>query len=363
MLETIREFAADLLAASGEGDRLGHRHTLYYLSLAERAAAGLYGPDTALWLDRLEREHDNLRAALRRCIDRRDARIGLRLGAALWSYWYVRGYVAEGRSNLALLLTLPGADTDPEARARALLGAGQLALTQADHAAARSALSESVALHRANGDARGLAEALLAAGFAARLEEDYAAADPLLHEALALGRGIGHTFVTAASLHHLGLMAVDVRGDLAQARSLLDESLTLYSALGLPRFVALLLLALGDLARAAGDTARARDFLARGLTMMRDVGEGLGLHGALDALAHLASVEGRTARAVRLAAAADRLRIAGGTRAWPVVERARARWLASARTSLGQVGFDGAWREGAALSPGEAVAVALDEGG
>jgi len=100
----------------------------YYLSFAGEAARGLYSPATAFWLDRLESDHANLRSALRWCIEREDAEKGLRLAAALWPFWYVRGHATEGRALLAGLLALPEAGTAASrTRAQALLGAGQLA--------------------------------------------------------------------------------------------------------------------------------------------------------------------------------------------------------------------------------------------
>ena len=101
MLETIREYGLERLAASGAEDELRQRHVDYYLSFAEEAARGLYSPATAFWLDRVESDHANLRTALRWCIERKDAERGLRLAAALWSFWYVRGYATEGRAMLA----------------------------------------------------------------------------------------------------------------------------------------------------------------------------------------------------------------------------------------------------------------------
>src|SRR5262249_9082223 len=141
----------------------------------------------------------------------------------------------------------------------------------------RASLDESTALYCALRDEWGTAEALLAAGFVARVQEEYAEARVLLEEALVRSRAAGHRFMTAASLHHLGMMAADARGDYATARSFLEESLARYRALGLQRFIALVLLSLGDVARAEGEGARARRLLLESLTTTVGAGDKLGI--------------------------------------------------------------------------------------
>jgi hypothetical protein len=222
-------------------------------------------------------------------------------------------------------------------------------------------LAESIQLYRSLDDERSTAAALLAAGFAARVQEDYPAARALLEESLTLAGASGHPFVMAAALHHLGMIAADADDDLVTADRLLNESLTRYRSLGLPRFIALLQLSLGDVAGAQQDYPRAQRLLADGLTGMRQVGEKLGIHGALDSLARLAARRGDWARAVTLAAAAEQLRRATGSRSWAVVERHRGEWLASARDRLDDGAFSAAWLRGEALTADQAVRYALDE--
>jgi predicted ATPase len=360
MLETVREYALEQLAESREEDELRKQHAIYVLALVEAGAHQFFSPAQGPWLDQLEQEHDNLRAALRWCIGQRNAEMGLRMTAALWTLWYVRGY-AEGRKYLSALLSLPESATVTAPRAGSLLGAGQLALWQGDYATARTFLEESLALYRAVGDERGTAEALLADGFVARVQEDYRAARALLKEGLKLSRAIGHLFVTAASLHHLGMMAVDAEEDYPAARSFLEESLATYHTLGLPRFIGLVLLSLGDVVRAEGDYHRAGVLFREGLTKMIEVREKLAIASALDNFAHLALDEGHAERAAQLVSAAARLRHGSGTREWPVVERSRARWLGVAREMLGDEAFRTAWTEGQGMTPEQAIALALDE--
>jgi predicted ATPase/transcriptional regulator with XRE-family HTH domain len=359
MLDTVREYARERLDADGDADLVAERHSTHYLTLAEDVAGRVFGPHMASALDRLDNEHGNLTAALRRLTERPDAARAIRLAAALWPYWYVRGHATVGRAALAAALRLPAGGQVTPARARALLGSGQLALSQGDYAAARTCALDSATLWRTLTDARGLAEALLVAGFAARVAEDHAAAVRLLTDALETARVADHAFMTAAALHHLGLLAADADGDTETAGRLLHESLETYRGLGLSRFSALLLVALGDLATSRGDGELARRLQTESLQLMTQATERLGLHLAVDSVAHLALCEGDAERAVRLAGAAERLRALHGARDWPAVERRRAAWLAVAREALPAATFAAAWSEGQAMTHDEAVAAAL----
>jgi tetratricopeptide (TPR) repeat protein len=359
MLEAVREYALEALAAGGGEDELRQRHIDHFLAFAEEAASGFFGPGTATWLDRVSCDHANLRTALNWCIEHKDAERALRLAAALWFFWYVRGHATEGRQLLAAVLALPHAATVSQHRARALLGAGQLALTQGDHATAWASLQDSIAVHRSIGDPRGTAEALLGAGFAARLQERYDTATALLEEGLTLARATGHGFIAAACLHHLGMISGDVRRDNPAARHLLEESLSLYRALNFPRFIALVLGSLGGVAIADGQYDRANELLHQSLTGMMEVGENLGIPGTLDTFGELATTQGHAQQAVTLAAAAERLRTTTGTRPWPVARRTRTRWLASARQELDRSAYRAAWQQGQTMDREEAIAYAL----
>ncbi|MDQ3412689.1 MAG: protein kinase, partial [Chloroflexota bacterium] len=154
MLETLREFGLEQLEASGEATETRRAHAAWYLELAETAAPLLVGSAQALWLDRLELEHDNVRSALRWSIARDDTGIALRLGASLWRFWSIRGYLSEGRRWLEQVLDLSPAALSP-ARAAALVGAGTLAEYQGAYAAAAALHQAALALHRALGDRPG----------------------------------------------------------------------------------------------------------------------------------------------------------------------------------------------------------------
>ncbi|MDP8924600.1 MAG: tetratricopeptide repeat protein, partial [Chloroflexota bacterium] len=178
MLDTIREYGLEQLEASGDLDDARRRHAAYYLALTEDAEARLTGPDQARWLDRLDLEHDNLRAALQWCTEH-DTGSGLRLAATLWRFWYVRAYFTEGRDWLARLLPLPEARVRTATRALALNGAGNLAYNQGDYAAAEACHQESLEIRRELGDRRGIAGSLNNLGLIARDRGDFAGATDL----------------------------------------------------------------------------------------------------------------------------------------------------------------------------------------
>jgi predicted ATPase len=160
MLETIRSYALERLGQSGEEAATRQAHAAYFLALAEEAEAALTGAEQLDWLNRLDTEHDNLRAAVLWAQDHAEAETGLRLGAALWRFWIIRGHIDEGGTYLKRMLALPGEDVLPVARARALNGLGTLLHNRGDNYEARSCLEEGLALLRQQGDRRGTATVL-----------------------------------------------------------------------------------------------------------------------------------------------------------------------------------------------------------
>ncbi|MDQ3897163.1 MAG: helix-turn-helix domain-containing protein [Actinomycetota bacterium] len=357
LLETVREFALEELERAGELDALRQRHASFFARWAEEGAERFFGPAARDWLEEIENERGNVRAALESCIYRADAETGLRLAGGLWTFWYVRGD-AEGRRYLEALLKLP-VDVDSGIRATALLGAGQLALAQGDYAGAERHLAECVVRRRELGDERGTAEALLSAGFVARVSEDHDIARERLSGAIALAEQSDHRFIAAAALHHLGMMAADADHDYDTADALLRHSLTLYRSLGITRFTGVVLVTQAEVALARGDVPEARRVLRDALGAFVEVGERLAIPQALDSAAELALATGQPARAARLLAASARLRITSGIHTWPSVGRRSGRCIARARAALGGA-FATIWAEGQSMTPDAAIAEALD---
>lgn len=171
-LETVRQYARDRLLEADEAEAMRGRHLEFFVRLAEQAEPKLRGPEQIEWLDRLEREHDNLRAALAWSGAQGQVEAGLRLGGVLAGFWGVRGYGTEGREHLSGLLALPGAEAPTAARAWALHGAGELAGLQGDYGEAQVLFEESLAIQRKLKDKPGIASSLNFLGGVARAQGD-----------------------------------------------------------------------------------------------------------------------------------------------------------------------------------------------
>lgn len=292
MLETIREYALDRLTQTEEADALRARHADYYLTLAEQAEPKLVGATQAVWLDRLEEEQDNLRAALRWFVGMGLIDHGLRLAGALLRFWRGRGYITEGRAQMTELLASPGGQTRNASRAKALHAAGWAAREQGDYADARTLIEESLAIYRELGDARGIGWALVDLGFLTRYEGDYLAATSLLEESVRLLRQVDDTEGLAAALGNLGFVARD-EGDAALAEARLTESLALWRKLGDRVGFGWALTALGMVARAQGRSDVARAHLDESLAVWRELNDRQNTANVLSTLAQLACDEGQ----------------------------------------------------------------------
>src|SRR6266436_3119856 len=218
MLETIREYAREKLEASGEEALTKRAHAAYCLVLVEEEVTEQSGAEGAEWLERFGFEHDNFRAALDWLTETGDADWGLRLGNALFRFWEIREYLAEGRERLGRLLQLVGAAAPTKARARALFAAGVLAGEQGDYASADALISESVDIARQLGDKTGVAVSLNAKAVHSRDRGDVAIAHALFEESLVLWRELGDQKAVARSLSNLANV-VKLQGDFDRARS------------------------------------------------------------------------------------------------------------------------------------------------
>jgi predicted ATPase len=254
MLETVREYAWWRLVGRGEDRAMRLRYADYYLGLAEEARSAMKGPDQLAWLQRLEVEHNNLRAVLRYAIDLRDARTALALAGTLWRFWLTHGHLTEGRKWLAEALRF----ADPELAkeysevgdaaesmlANALNGAGNLACACGDFAAAEPLYERSLNVRRRQGDKAGIAGSLNNLALTAHSRCDYARVKTLHEESLSIKRELGDSWGIASSLGNLGILATD-QGDYTSARALHEESLALRRDLGDRLGVALSLINLG----------------------------------------------------------------------------------------------------------------------
>ena len=398
MLETIRDYGRERLEAAGERPEFLARHAAFYLAFAEAAEPELTGSDQALWLDRLEREHENLRQAMTTFERAKDAEPGLTLGRALWRFWWVRGTWAEGRKRLASLLAVESPTPRTPTRARALHAAAVLARGEGDYAAARPLAEEALAIGRECGAKEAMALALLVLanidndqedekaarrgyeealslfrdlgdkpgtsgcvhnlGVLAEIEGDYEAASALYEEGLILNREIGYRSREAASLNGLGGVAF-YQGRLERSREWHEQALAIQRELGDSRGTAFSLRELGEVETASADAGAAALFLGQSLEMYRVLGDRLGIASAIEGLAALAASMGQPERALELVGAATALREAiQAPIAGPDKERLE-RYLGPAREALGPKAAAAA-AKGGRLSPDEAIGLALE---
>jgi predicted ATPase/DNA-binding SARP family transcriptional activator len=296
LLETVRQYARERLLEAGEAEAVRGRHLDWFLALVEAAEPELVGARQRAWLDRLERDYDNLRAALAWSSVQGQSEAGLRVGAALWWFWDVRGYWTEGREHLVGLLALPGAAGRTEARAKALNAAGYLAQRQGEYGAAQSLLEESLVIFRELGHKDGIAWSLNLLGTAARRRGNDGAAQAFLEESLAIFRELGNKLGIAISLDGLGEVACSQR-ECRAARSLLEESLAIFRELGNKQGIAGSLGNLGCAAGQRGEYGTARLHWEESLAIFRELGHKDGIAWALGNLAGAAHDQGDLAAA------------------------------------------------------------------
>jgi non-specific serine/threonine protein kinase len=297
MLETVRQYATEKLQAAGEDERLYRRQRDWCLALANEAEPNLYRAEQVRWLDRLEREHDNLRVALAWSQARSGESIALAGSArALWWFWYLHGHFHEGRRWLD---EAASCTEQSSLRAGVLLGAGWLRYGAGELERASDRLQYSLMLAREHHAWRTAVQAMIALSFTLRDRGQHDRSRALLDECLALAHGIGFEWGAAFSLYLLGTEAI-WRGDLETAADLLGQSLAIFRELGERLGLAYTLHELGRLAFEQGDDQHAIEFYQEGLALSRELGNRRGICFALDGLARGARRRGELARATDL---------------------------------------------------------------
>jgi predicted ATPase len=400
MLETIHEYAQEQLVASGEAAAVQERHANYFLRVAEEADPQMYSQERDVWMERLDREDANLRAALAWSKADKDAvQTGLRLVGALAFYWVLRGSVREGRTWLEGMLERTD-DTDRSAaRGKALYGAGWLAWVEGDYEVASPRTEEGLSIVREAGDKResGYAELLL--GLVRMGQRNSATARPLLEESRTLFKELGDGWGEATTLYLLG-MAAYFSGDRAVARAHYEESLRLYQEQGDVFGVTLLVSALEVVGLPQGDEETARSLYEQSLPLlgaspdrgrlgiilitsgdiwlhqyggeqqakmlyqqglhlwqdMQRVDNGLGIVRGLAGMAEVAAAQGQAERAGRLFGAADRLLPSASSYRDDVNRR-----VAEAHAHLDAAAFTTGWTAGQAMTQEQAVTDALQD--
>ncbi len=400
LLETIREYATEQLQASGEEAAVQERHAHYFLRLAEEAELHLYHPERDLWLERLEREDANLRAALAWCKANQDTvEIGLRLAGALSFYWFLHDAVREGRTWLEEMLARTGSTERSAARGRALWGAGLLAWAEGDYEASSFHAEESLSIWREAGDKRFIAYAEWLLGLVRLSQGNTVVARSLFEESHSLLKYLGDVWGEAFTVFCLGNTAYR-SGDPAAARAYYEESLRLFQEQGDVLHVAMLLSALQVIVSTQGDEEMARSLYQQrlplmqqaknrgvlgliliktgdiwlhyhgdeqqakvsyreGLSLWRDlqrVEQGIGIVKALAGLAEVAAAQGQAERVGRLFGAAVTLLPSNSVYREDVNRR-----VAAARANLDAATFEAGWSAGQAMTQEQAITDALQD--
>ena len=362
LLETVRQYGAEKLQGAGEPDEVRRRHRDWYLALAEQADRELWGPRQASWLERLDTEHDNLRAALELSkVETDGAEAGLRLSGALQRYWFLRGHWSEARGWLEGALERSNENVPPFAITKALRGATQLAFRQGDYARAITLGEKGVALCRDFNDRENGAALLTHLANVATYQGHYERATALFEESLNLCKGLEKQAINAIALAEMGNLLRHQR-DHDRAAAVHLQSLELARATGDKSIIAALLNYLGMDRLLQGDSSRAAEYCRESLSISRDMGHKLWVTAeSLEGLAGSAFGLQHYENAACLYAAAEVVREALGLRASPVDQTYHERCLASARAVLGEVTFGKAWAEGRAMTLEQAIEYALAE--
>jgi predicted ATPase/DNA-binding winged helix-turn-helix (wHTH) protein len=399
MLETIREYAFERLSDSGEQSAARRAHAAYCLVLSEEGNPELSSADRARWLAQCDVEIDNFRVALDWLFQTLDLDWGLRLCAALFRFWDMREHLTEGRVRLETVLRLAGAERSKE-RARVGHFLGALATAQGDYPAAEHFLQQSLSLYEELGDQSGIAASLNALAITARDRGDYSSAQSNFERSLACWRLLSDRLAVARCLHNLANV-VKVRGDYPRARWALREATEIFAELGDRTGAAWSINQQGDIERAQNDMAAARALYERALAAFRDAGDpwgsarsltdlayidceqgnhlaayaayrealeifaGLGhrrgMARALEGSACLALARGHAARALKLAAAAARLRQLISA-PLPQAEQSKLdQTLLPAWKSLSETEGKRAWSEGSVMGLEKAIQYSLEE--
>jgi predicted ATPase len=411
MFETLRDYTWERLTEIGEIAAMRRRHASYFLALAEEGGPRVYGPDAELWLDRLERDHDNYRAALRWAEETGEAEISLRLGAALYRFWWVRGHVGEGQQwllrALATEIGSQPADSPGTRRARAWALHAVAALISnggGDSRVSRALLEESLALQRTLGDKKSIANCLHNLAMVVDDQGEYTAARSLFDESLGIWRELGDPWGLAVVLRAMSELAVNeedyerARRDIAEcqihahstqdtmhlalvsamsgwidkwqgrldsARHHMEDSAVQLRAMGAQHSYTYVVLQ-AFLARVylkTGDAEAARTALRESLSVAREQGvRGITAARILEAALLLVVAQGHPVRTLRLAGAAAAIRRSSGT---PLPAADRKELDASldlARSVVGEAEAALAWAAGEAMTPERAIAYALEGG-
>lgn len=357
MLETIREYALEQLAADDDAEFVHRRHAEHFLKLAESEPTS----EQAAWLSRMDAERDNLRGALAWAIDMTESSLALRLAASLWEYWWVRGYLAEGRGWLAGAIAR-ARNAPPELRARALHASGSLATRQGDYESADALFQESLAIWEELGDAAGKARSLLSIGTVAAEQGDQERAIELSERAAQLYEESGDRRGHALAISNLGGIALE-RGEYAKAAELSEQAYGLFETLEDSEGMAFALVNQGFAALSEHQHDRAIELLREALRRLAELEFKDVIGYCFEGLAAVLALTERGEEAAKLLGAAEALRESLGVALAPAEQATHDETVTAVKAALGEERFSAAWLQGRELALDEAISYALEEEG
>lgn len=356
-LGTVSQYARELLDESGDEPELRKRHGEHYARLVTEAEDELRGPNQVVWLDSLDAEFDNLRAALAWAEEQDDPEILLRITASAWSFWQIRGYLLESRRWVGKAL---GKSQGLETRDRAevLRAAGRLVHSRGELDRARVLYEEALEVWAKLGDDKGVGLSLKDLGNLSIEHGEYENARTLYEQALALHRKVGNEVEVAATLNNLGVVGrLQQKWDDSIAE--LSESLRIFQQIGDQQGIARGKLNLGMAFLGGGDDDKAAELCRESLVLWRELGGKWDIIDCFEDLGSIAESRHDPALAARMYGAADALRETVGATPSPYERVLLDEYLNEAREALGDEAFESAWSEGRSMSFDDAIDYAL----
>jgi predicted ATPase/DNA-binding CsgD family transcriptional regulator len=361
LLEPVRQYARERLEKMGEAEAVRHQHAAFYLDWAESAEAELRGPGQVEWLERLEDDNDNLRAAMAWLLEKGEVEAAVRMAWSLWQFWLIHGYQGEGRRWIEVALA-KGENLAAHTRAKALCVQASTFYGLESPEQLKQTCQEAAALFRLVGDKRGLAYTLVGQAYALMQRGDAERAIALFKESYSLAREAGDKWAMCGGLVGMGSTYLGL-GAYEQAARYLEEALALSREIGnkFSESSALYGLALAE--HGQDDHKRATELYAEGLKSSAQAGDKANIAYCLEGLAHLAAAQGESEHAAQLFGAAEAsLEDAGGALYAYAQDRSlRDQAVDALRSRLDETALAAAWAEGRAMTPDQAAEYALSE--
>jgi predicted ATPase/DNA-binding CsgD family transcriptional regulator len=360
LLETVQQYGRKKLDASADAEEVRKRHARFYLALAEEAEPWLKGHQQVEWMERLEAENQNLRAATHWLVEKGEIETVVRLAWALRLFWYQRGHQGEGYRYAGVVLE-KGDALPTVARARAFLVAAVMSLGFESLGRTQQLWEESFALFGQTGDRSGLALAMGGVGIMAMLQGDTKRASTFMEDSVRLFRELGDEWGVSSVLMYLGMVPFN-RGDYEEATRYFEEALAISREIGNRQSGYVSLHNLAQTAEARGDHDGAVRLYLEGMRLALEVSDEAHAAYCLEELARLVGVRSEPERSVRLLGASEALLEAAGAPLYAYAsDRVRhERWVEELRSRLSETAFGAAWAEGRTMTPEQAIEYALE---